>query len=69
MGVWGAVSQGEQRKEAGMTKDEVIARIKAINRSADEEFLQGFSQPVLETYLKRLESMVRQKPVPVAAET
>jgi len=44
-----------------MSKEEVIARIKAINTSADEDFLRGFGQGVLEAYLKRLESMARQK--------
>jgi len=44
-----------------MTKEEVIARIRAINESADEAFLRGFSQPVLEAYLKRLEAMARKK--------
>ena len=44
-----------------MTKEEIIARIKSINISADEEFLRGFSQEVLETYLRRLETMVQQK--------
>jgi hypothetical protein len=44
-----------------MTKEETIARIKAINTSADEDFLRGFTQEVLETYLQRLESIARQK--------
>jgi hypothetical protein len=44
-----------------MTKEEVIARIKAINASADEAFLGGFSQQVLEAYLKRLEVMAEKK--------
>jgi len=44
-----------------MTTDEVISRIKAINQSADEEFLRGFSDDVLEAYLKRLEAMARKK--------
>ncbi len=50
-----------------MTKEEVIARIKAINRSADAEFLKDFSQAVLEAYLKRLEAMAKQKGVLVGA--
>lgn len=50
-----------------MTKEEVIARIKAINASADEDFLREFSQEVLEAYLKRLETVAERKRQAVGA--
>lgn len=37
-----------------MSKQNVIEQIRALNRSAPQEFLVSFNERTLETYLKRL---------------
>lgn len=37
-----------------MSKQQVIEQIRALNRSAPQEFLIGFNEHALENYLKRL---------------
>jgi hypothetical protein len=49
-------STGEPVTSAGLTRSQVIERIMAMNATASVEFLDGFSERALQTYLDHLAS-------------